>query len=114
MEPVAQITEALIRLGLFTGLFVCFAMAEYLWPRKPLTALKLSRWFSNLSITIGNSILLRLIFIGLGATAVGIASIAQAKGWGLLALVNLPPELAFVLGLLLLDLHTLNRPHYQL
>jgi len=104
MEPVAQNTETLIRLGLFAGFFLSFSIAEYLWPRKSLTAPKISRWFGNLSITVGNNVLLRLVFIGLGATAVGIAGIAQAKGWGLLSHVNLPPMVVFVLGLLLLDL----------
>jgi sterol desaturase/sphingolipid hydroxylase (fatty acid hydroxylase superfamily) len=104
MELTAQNMETVIRLGLFFGLFVCFFTLEILWPRKALSAPKLSRWFGNLTITISNTLTLQLVFVALGVTAVGLGAIAQSHGWGLLNHFALPAPLAFALGLLLLDL----------
>ena len=42
-QPAAQL-EQVIRLGLFFGLFIAFAAAEYFWPRKTLTRARPSRW----------------------------------------------------------------------
>jgi len=104
MELTAQNMETVIRLGLFLGLFVCFFTLEALWPRKALSAPKPSRWFGNLSVVFGNTVLVQLVFILIGATAVGLGAIAQNQGWGLLNQFVLPLPLAIILGLLLLDL----------
>jgi sterol desaturase/sphingolipid hydroxylase (fatty acid hydroxylase superfamily) len=103
METMAQNAESVVRLSLFFGLFVLFAIVEALWPRKPLISPKPSRWFGNLSIPIGNAVLLRLVFTAIGLSAVGFAALVQANQIGLLHLVNMPQALGVVLGFLVLD-----------
>ncbi|TDI58015.1 MAG: sterol desaturase family protein [Alphaproteobacteria bacterium] len=103
MESVVQNAESVIRLSLFFGLFVIFGVFEVLWPRKSLTSPKLSRWFGNLSIQIGNAVLLRLVFAIVGLTAVGFSAFIEANQFGLLHQINLPQVLGLLLGFLILD-----------
>ena len=101
-QPAAQL-EQVIRLGLFFGLFIAFAAAEYFWPREALTRARPSRWVPNLTITIGNTILLRLIFIAIGTSAVGFAALVDTWQWSLLHLLSLPSWAGLVIGFLVLD-----------
>jgi len=92
--------ENYIRLTFFFGMFLFIAGWELFLPRRPLQQSKWVRWYSNLSITAINSLLLQLIFPIL---AVGLAIIAQDRSWGLFNNFQLPIWLIFVLSLLILD-----------
>jgi sterol desaturase/sphingolipid hydroxylase (fatty acid hydroxylase superfamily) len=59
------------------------------------------RWFSNLTITFLNPLLLRLVFPVL---AIAVAVKAQERGWGLLNNFDLPYWLDMVVGIIILDL----------
>jgi sterol desaturase/sphingolipid hydroxylase (fatty acid hydroxylase superfamily) len=93
--------SAAIRIGAFTAVFVLLALWEALAPRRELTASKRTRWTSNLSITVINPVVVRLLIPVLPVSA---ASLAQMQGWGLLNTIALPYWTAVLTGIVLLDL----------
>lgn len=99
--PVAEST---IRLAIFLAIFGGMAIFELLSPRleraEMIGALKSRRWFTNLSMVVLSSLLLRLVF---PAAAVGAAVWAQQQGWGLFRILGLDPLLAGILAFVLLD-----------
>jgi sterol desaturase/sphingolipid hydroxylase (fatty acid hydroxylase superfamily) len=100
MNSVIMGNEAAIRLGCFFGIFLVMALWEVIAPRRPLTQPKTTRWLINLGITFLNTGILRLFF---SAGAVGAALFAEGRDWGLFHQVGLPPVLAILLSVLLLD-----------
>lgn len=93
-------SEILIRLGVFSGVFVTMAAWEFAAPRRHLTTSKPVRWLGNLGIVFLNSILLRLIF---PAAAVGTALWAGEQGWGLLNNLDLPFWISVAASVVVLD-----------
>ena len=93
--------EPIIRLVFFVGVLVAMAVWEVLAPRRRLTVSKPLRWFSNLGLVVVNTIAVRLVF-ALGA--VGVALVAQERGWGLFNNFELPDWLEVVLAVVALDL----------
>lgn len=93
-EPALRVAVLLGMLGLMAGW-------EVLAPRRALSRPRRGRWFANLGLIMISVALLRL---ALPAATVGVAILAQERGWGLLPLLTLPAWLIFALSLLLLDL----------
>ncbi len=81
--------EALIRFGIFAGLFALFATLEALAPRRRRTQSRVSRWLTNWGITVLNTLLLRLMAFALPLLAVGAAMDAGTNGWGLFNRIDL-------------------------
>lgn len=96
--------EVFIRLGVFLGLFAILAATETLMPRRVRSQKRSKRWVTNWGITIANTLLLRVMALALPLLAVGAAVDAQAQGWGLFNLVNLPQWIEVVVAILILDL----------
>jgi sterol desaturase/sphingolipid hydroxylase (fatty acid hydroxylase superfamily) len=94
-------SEQSLRLGIFFGVLTAIALWEIIAPRRALTAAKFQRWFSNLSISLLNILLLRLL---LPMAASGAALLAGERQWGILNVMELPLWLSVVLGFVLLDL----------
>ncbi|MEH7828930.1 hypothetical protein [Gemmobacter denitrificans] len=69
-----------LRLGVFLGLFALFALAEALWPRRPLHLPRPARWRTNLAITLLDAVMLRATAVLIPALAIGAAVDAQAGG----------------------------------
>ncbi len=101
MQEVLVQNEATLRLGAFVVLFATFALWEALNPRKLRALTRHNRWFTNILMSILNSLVLRFLFPVL---AVQTALIADANQWGLLNWTNLPFVIEFVIALLILDL----------
>ncbi len=93
--------EAIIRLTAFAGIFLIMALLEIAMPRKTRVAAKGMRWFTNISLVIINTLALRLI---MPILAVGMAHYADARGWGLLAVADLPIWIEIIIAFLLLDM----------
>jgi len=93
-----------LRFTVFLTLLAAFALAEAIWPRRPLTTAKQHRWFSNLSLTALNSALLRLVALIVPAAPTAVAALAQSRGWGLFNLFQVGGWLELATSLLLLDL----------
>ncbi len=93
--------EVYIRLGCFLSVFIMMALWEMMAPRRTLTSPKGLRWMNNLSITLINSLIVRLIF---PTAAVGMALISEARGWGVFNILAVPVLSGGPLSLALLDL----------
>lgn len=94
--------EALIRLSAFIASFTLLVFAERLAPRRRRTFALRQRWAGNLGLMAVDTIVLRTVP---AITAVGVAALAHAKGWGLLgAIVSLPTWLDVVVSVIVLDL----------
>ena len=72
--------EPYIRLGAFGGVFVVMAIWEFIGPRRKQAIGRGWRWPNNLGVVVVNTLLVRLVF---PTTAVGLALVAEARGWGL-------------------------------
>ena len=87
MNWLAQ--EPLWRLTAFVGVFSLIAAWEIVAPRRTVQHGKTYRWANNLGILVIDSLLLRLLF---PAAAVGIALLAQSRGWGILNQAAVAPH----------------------
>lgn len=94
-------SEPLIRLAAFASVFALMAVWEVLAPRRVQVVKRASRWPGNLGIVVLDTLALRILF---PAAAVGIAFVAQARGWGLLHAVPAPGWLQILVAIVLLDL----------
>jgi sterol desaturase/sphingolipid hydroxylase (fatty acid hydroxylase superfamily) len=95
--------ELTLRLTVFLGLFALFASAEALAPRKTRSQPRVRRWFTNISLTVLNTLLLRALAFGLPLLAVGAAMDANAQGWGLFNALEWPGWLEIAMTVLILD-----------
>jgi sterol desaturase/sphingolipid hydroxylase (fatty acid hydroxylase superfamily) len=93
--------EPVLRLAAFLGMLGAMAAWEASAPRRPRSASRLRRWPGNLGVVVIGMLLLRLL---LPVTAVGMAALAEQRGWGLLNGLQLPGWLAIVAAITLLDL----------
>ncbi len=93
--------EPAVRLGVFVGVFVLMALWELAAARRTLVVPKARRWLANLGIVVLNTAALRLL---VPVAAIGVASVAVERGWGVLNWIDVPPAAAVVAALLLLDL----------
>jgi sterol desaturase/sphingolipid hydroxylase (fatty acid hydroxylase superfamily) len=101
MSQVLLANEALIRLSVFAAIFAAMAAWEVVAPRRAQKPGRGMRWPSNIGIVVLDTILVRLVF---PMTAVGLALIAEARGWGLLHALALPPWANVPLAVMALDL----------
>lgn len=92
--------EMFIRLGFFFGIFAVMGIWEVIAPRRALTVSKAVRWANNLGLVFLNSFILRLIF---PAAAVGIAVFATNQGWGIFNYYDVPPLLAVIASVVIMD-----------
>jgi sterol desaturase/sphingolipid hydroxylase (fatty acid hydroxylase superfamily) len=93
--------ERYLRLTCFAGVFLLMGSWELVSPRRVLRAGKWKRWFVNLVILVLDTLSLRLLF---PAAAVGMAWVAEERGWGLLQNVRLPFGLEVAASIVALDL----------
>lgn len=93
--------ESLIRLALFFSTFGLLAIWEIAAPRRAYGFKRRERWFTNISLSVLNQLCLRLFFPVL---AVGLAVLAQQRGWGLFNAINMPGTIAAALCFLAFDL----------
>ncbi|WP_300033930.1 sterol desaturase family protein [uncultured Roseobacter sp.] len=95
--------EALIRFGVFLGLFSVLALLETVAPRRIRTQPRSRRWLTNWGVTIVNTLTLRALAFALPLLAVGAAVDAEGQGWGLFNNLALPVWFEVLLCILILD-----------
>ena len=96
-----QIDINQVRIACFGGIFLIMALLEAGLPRRRLKSSRLKRWPTNWGIVLLDVLLMRLIFpIG----GVGLAMLAQEKGWGLFALLGWSGVVAGLITFVVLDL----------
>jgi sterol desaturase/sphingolipid hydroxylase (fatty acid hydroxylase superfamily) len=101
MTETILLNEPAIRLVIFLAVFAFMIIWEFVTPRRVRSLSRWVRWPSNLGIVVFNTLVLRIV---LPMAAVGLALLCEERGWGLLNAFALPPLLAIVLSVLLLDL----------
>jgi sterol desaturase/sphingolipid hydroxylase (fatty acid hydroxylase superfamily) len=101
VESLVLDNEPTIRLACFLGGLAAMAVWETIAPRRRRIAPRTLRWLSNIAIVILGTVLVRLIFPVL---AVGLALLAEARGWGFLNAFEIPLWLALIASVLVLDL----------
>jgi sterol desaturase/sphingolipid hydroxylase (fatty acid hydroxylase superfamily) len=101
MSDLLLANEPLIRLCVFAGIFAAMAAWEVLAPRRRQKLARGTRWPSNIGIVVLDTVLVRLV---LPTTTVGLALLAEARGWGLCHALGLPLWASVPLGVAALDL----------
>jgi sterol desaturase/sphingolipid hydroxylase (fatty acid hydroxylase superfamily) len=101
MPHTAVQSEPLIRLAVFLAVFAAVAAWEVLAPRRKQSVARRVRWPHNLGLLLVDVVVLRILAPG---TAVAVALVGEARGWGLLNAVSLPGWVALPLAVGLLDL----------
>jgi sterol desaturase/sphingolipid hydroxylase (fatty acid hydroxylase superfamily) len=93
--------EPAIRLFAFASIFAVMAAWEIAAPRRDQRIGRGTRWPSNIGVVVLDTVLVRLLF---PTTAVGLALVAEAQGWGLFHALALPIWVSVPLAVLALDL----------
>lgn len=90
-----------VRLATFLGVLAATALAEAVWPRRARALARRARWPANLALVALNTMAVRFV---LPVSAVLLAGRATERGWGLLALVEWPAAVEWLLAIVALDL----------
>ncbi len=93
--------EPAVRLSVFFVILLVMALWEVAAPRRRREIPRLLRWSNNLAIVAVDTLLVRLTF---PIVAVGLAVVAQERGWGLFNVVDAPQWAAIAASVLVLDL----------
>ncbi len=101
MRDTLFVYEPYIRLATFAGVFLVMALWEFIVPRREQTIGRAWRWPNNLSLVAVNSLLVRIVF---PTTAVGLAILAELRGFGFFNVIVLPAWATVVVSVIILDL----------
>ena len=93
--------EPYIRLAAFGGVFIIMAAWEFIVPRRKQAIGRGWRWPNNLDVVVVDTLLVRILF---PTTAVGLALLAEARGFGLFNVIALPAWIGVVGSVVILDL----------
>lgn len=94
-------TEGTLRLSIFLGVLILMGVLEAAFPARKRLQKRSSRWATNLSLVVIDTLAIRFLF---PVIAVGAAFWAQAEGWGVLNLISLPTWLTVLLAVIVLDM----------
>lgn len=92
--------EQTVRLSVFAAVLLLTALWEVIAPRRPLLDSKRRRWFTNLSLIVIDTVAVRLLFPIL---PVALAELAEARGWGVFNVMQIPSWLKILLSVVILD-----------
>jgi sterol desaturase/sphingolipid hydroxylase (fatty acid hydroxylase superfamily) len=101
MSEVLFAGEPLIRLSAFAAIFAAMAAWEIAAPRRERRLARGTRWPGNVGVVVIDTLLVRLLF---PTTAVGLALIAEARGWGLFHALDIPAWAGVPAAVIALDL----------
>lgn len=93
--------EPFVRLAAFIGVFALMALWELLAPRRRQTIGRGVRWPNNIAIVVIDTVVVRILF---PTAAVGLALIAETRGWGLFNHLGLAWWINIPLAVIVLDL----------
>jgi sterol desaturase/sphingolipid hydroxylase (fatty acid hydroxylase superfamily) len=101
MRDTIFLYEPFIRLAAFGGVFGVMAIWEFVGPRRKQAIGRGMRWPNNLGVVVVDTLLVRILF---RTTAIGLALVAEARGFGLFNVVALPAWVGVAASVILLDL----------
>ncbi len=79
--------EPYLRMAAFGGVFAAMAIWEFIGPRRKRKIGRGWRWPNNLGVVVVDTLLVRILF---PTTAVGVALLAAARGFGLFNTIAVP------------------------
>jgi sterol desaturase/sphingolipid hydroxylase (fatty acid hydroxylase superfamily) len=97
----ALAAEPLLRFGFFAAILSAMALWEAAAPRRVQAIGRLWRWPNNLGVVVVDTLVLRFLF---PTAAVGIALLAEQRGWGLLNALDWPGWSEILIAVVVLDL----------
>ncbi len=100
MTDLLLSNEGAIRLAIFLGILIAMAIWEVAAPRRRIEIPRVIRWTNNLGVVVIDTILVRLTF---PIVAVGLALLAEDRGWGLFNMIEAPGWLAIIASIVILD-----------
>jgi len=100
VETFIMENEKIIRMSAFVAVLAIMWLWEVLAPRRALTVSKVVRWVNNLGLVFLNTFVVFLIF---PIVAVGMAIYVVEHGWGILNVFELPPVVAIVVSVVVMD-----------
>ncbi len=101
MSETVLSAEPTIRLAAFSFVLLAMALWEVAAPRRRRDIPRVIRWTNNIALVVIDTIVLRLTFPIL---AVGLAVMAEERGWGLFNAIDAPFWVVVTVSMLLLDL----------
>ena len=101
MSQTILTAEPTIRLAFFLGVLAAMALWEVAAPRRRQEIPRVLRWANNLALVVVDTVILRLTFPIL---AVGLAVMAEDRGWGMFNIIDAPLWVTIIVSMLLLDL----------
>lgn len=101
MSDAILALEPTLRLAAFLGVLVAMMLWEVAAPRRRREIPRVIRWTNNLALVVLDTAILRLTFPIL---AVGLAAMAEERGWGFFNVVDAPAWIAVLVSMLALDL----------
>lgn len=93
--------EYWLRGGVFLAVFAVLALWELWLPARAARLARRQRWRANLGLALVDALVVRLLVPG---SALALAAVAAAEGWGLFNRAGLPDWAAIVCSVVLLDL----------
>jgi sterol desaturase/sphingolipid hydroxylase (fatty acid hydroxylase superfamily) len=93
--------EPVVRLSIFASVFAIMALWEVLAPRRRQEIGRTTRWPSNLGVVIIDTLLVRILF---PTSAVGLALLAETKGFGLFNAWPAAGWISIIASVVVLDL----------
>jgi sterol desaturase/sphingolipid hydroxylase (fatty acid hydroxylase superfamily) len=92
--------ESTVRLLSFLTVFLVVAMAEFFFPRRPLSVSKWQRWYVNASIMVLDTLTVRLV---VPILPLAMSELSLLRGWGILNQLALPHWSRVVLAFMIFD-----------
>lgn len=101
MREFLLANEPVLRLSIFASVFTIMALWEVLAPRRRLAIGRITRWPSNLGVVMLDTLVVRILF---PTSAVGLALLAEAKGFGLFNAWPVAEWISIIASVVVLDL----------
>lgn len=101
MPETILAAEPTLRISAFLGILVAMALWEVAAPRRRRAFPRVIRWTNNIALVVLDTVIIRLTFPIL---AVGLAVMAEERGWGLFNVIDAPAWIAMLASMMLLDL----------
>lgn len=101
MSQILFTHEATFRISIFMSVLLAMVLWEIAAPKRRREIPVVIRWSNNLALIVLDTLILRLSFPIL---AVGLAQMAEAGGWGLFQIWDMPVWIKIIAAIILLDL----------
>lgn len=100
---ILGLSEGVFRFSLFAGIFLAMSLLETLLPRRERRYPRGQRWWTNFGVLASSFLAVSVVTFVIPITAALAAVWAEAEGWGLFRLLELPVWIEWIIAFLVLD-----------